>query len=222
MPKVLILLTLFGLFLLGFFTLPIFEVDSVKINPNQDCLAEEAILTEPKLNLIFLSKDKLTQKLKTQYPCIEEITIIKKFPKTLEVNIKVKTPVVRMEGTNFYATADGLIVSSHDSYQLPTFYFRQNQKLELGQKITDQVILDALKLAGILLKSDFAVSSIRVIASDEIVAYAKTNYLAVFTLQKEPDLQVDSLQAILAQSKIEPSKIAKVDLRFAKPVITYK
>ena len=223
MLKVLILLTLFAFFLLGISTLPIFKVSHVQINQNQDCLTQTEILSQTtKVNLIFLSKDKLTQKLKSQYSCLEGITIVKKFPYTLEVNIKVKTPVVRIEGTNFYATADGLIISDSDFPGLPTLYFGRNQDLKLGQKITDQVALNTLKLAAYLLKSDFAASSIRLISPDEIVAYSKTDYLAIFTSQKELGLQVDSLQAILAQSKIEPSKIAKVDLRFSKPVITYK
>jgi len=55
-----------------------------------------------------------------------------------------------------------------------------------------------------------------------ISVYNRESQAVIFTSEKNAGHQVDSLQLILSESKIDPSKIEKIDLRFAKPVITYK
>ena len=65
-------------------------------------------------------------------------------------------------------------------------------------------------------------TSIRILNPAMISVYNRENKAVIFTSEKDANVQVDSLQLILSESKIDPSKIDKIDMRFVKPVITYK
>ncbi|KKS04034.1 MAG: hypothetical protein UU56_C0011G0028 [Candidatus Curtissbacteria bacterium GW2011_GWA2_41_24] len=58
--------------------------------------------------------------------------------------------------------------------------------------------------------------------NDEVVIYNQQGQLAIFSSKKDKEVQVDSLQQVISKAKIESAKIAKIDLRFDKPVISYR
>ena len=68
----------------------------------------------------------------------------------------------------------------------------------------------------------FTPQNIRIVDGGDVAVYDTTGVIALFLPTKDATLQVDSLQAILAHSKIDEAKIAKIDLRFDKPVILNK
>src|SRR3989304_1819826 len=78
----------------------------IDISQNQDCLKAQDVFDALKnsKNLFFISKGKLENTLKSQYSCIGNIEVGKKFPSTREIKITVKEPVVKIEGTNFMLT----------------------------------------------------------------------------------------------------------------------
>lgn len=65
-------------------------------------------------------------------------------------------------------------------------------------------------------------STVRIVDANQIVVYSAKDISVIFSATKRASDQVDSLQLILAESKIDAAKIDKIDLRFAKPVVTYK
>ena len=106
--------------------------------------------------------------------------------------------------------------------QIPTIFLTQSQSAQTFGKITDKNTLSALNIAANLLKSDFTPQNIRVLDQGDVAVYGNYAIVAIFTQAKNTNLQLDSLQSILARSKIDAAKIAKIDLRFDNPIVIYK
>ncbi len=79
-----------------------------------------------------------------------------------------------------------------------------------------------INLASQLSRSDFSVSSIRIIENQTVAAYNFQDAVALFSPNKSLALQVDSLQQVLAKAKIDATKIQKIDLRYDNPTIVFK
>ncbi len=146
------------------------------------------------------------------------ISLPKKSPPPQITNIE---PAVQIEGTNLYLAENGQVLDRASSKK-PLLYLDKNIKVQAGQKITDQQILFAVKIATGLTKSDFTAASIRLLDSRDIAVYSPQDAIAVFSSDKDANLQIDSLQQVLAKAKIDATKISKIDLRFDKPVIVFK
>jgi len=65
------------------------------------------------------------------------------------------------------------------------------------------------------------IKSIEVISPRQIEVSLANGPLVIFNSRQDQKRQLDSLQFILARSKMESKQIAKIDLRFDKPVIVY-
>ena len=110
-------------------------------------------------------------------------------------------------------TANGLLKEAQEKdHLLPKLYAQQ----------TDQNLKYAALLANELAASDFQVASIRILDSQTIGIYNRQDTVAIFSLKKGAYNQLDSLQQVLAKSKIDATKIQKIDLRFDKPVVAFK
>lgn len=144
----------------------------------------------------------------------------KKIAKELQNQKPTPAPIVKIEGTNLAITLENKVVAQQEN--LPVLYLSGTGSLVEGQSLEDHKVVFATKLAHLLAKTDFPPATIRVITEGEIVVYDAHDKIAVFTAEKEANLQVDSLQQTLAAAKIDGDKIAKIDLRFEKPVITFK
>ncbi|MBI2327203.1 FtsQ-type POTRA domain-containing protein [Candidatus Curtissbacteria bacterium] len=222
MAKVLPVLVI--IILVSIFFSPLLKIKEVVTNQSQQCIPNQNLLNDLNLgnqNILLIDQKTLEAQIKNQYSCVDKVSLKREFPAKIVLDITVKKPVVKIEASNLSLTEDGQIVQN-DNQNLPTLYLPQNLKLQLGQKITDEIIVFALKLAMPLMKSDYNVQNIRIISNEDLAAYNQQGTIAIFSSKKSPDEQVDSLQQVLIVSKINSSKIAKIDLRFDKPVVEYK
>ena len=216
---VIILIIVFALFYS-----PLFKAQKIDISQNQDCLKAQDVFDALKnsKNLFFISKGKLENTLKSQYSCIGTLEIKKIFPSKLQVNIAPKEPVVKIEGTSLMITDDGQVVEGILAKDKPIIFLPSDVKVVLGQKISEKTIIFAVQVTSKLLKSDFLPVNVRIVGNDEVVIYNQQGQLAIFSSKKDKEVQVDSLQQVISKAKIESAKIAKIDLRFDKPVISYR
>lgn len=196
------------------------KLKNVQLN-DQSCMKQESV-NEILIDKRFFAVDeqKVKTELKNKFICIEDVQIEKKFPATILVKIEVKEPVVKIEGTSSYATVDGNIISGN--FEKPVLFLSSGTKSQPITKLTDPTVLYSLQLASLIAKTDFTPTTIRITSDKEIVVYDHQGTIAIFTTQKTPQIQVDSLQQVLAIAKIGSSKIAKIDLRFDKPFVLYK
>ena len=196
----------------------IFKITDISLS-SQNCISTSDINVKNKLIFTILEKD-LEQELKQKFPCASELNVQKIFPSKLDVQVTVITPVVQITDSDLAITAAGEIVRSGSN--LPTLFTSKLANPTLGQKVTDKDLIFTLMVADLLVKTDFLTASLRLIGPNEIVAYSTTQLVAVFSASHNADKQVDSLQQVLAKAKIDGNKIAKIDLRFDKPVISFK
>ena len=227
MPKILklsfVVVIFFATIILILFFSPLFKVKSVEVIGAQECLNSDELKKDKSLigqNLVLLSLANLNSEFITKYSCLEEVTAKKLYPSKLQIFVKSKLAVVKIDNSNFSLTLDGLVVDSQKSLAIPTIFLPTNINAQKNQKITDAKIIFAINLIKALTKSDFVVASLRFVA-DTIVVYNREDAIAIFSPQKDLNRQVDSLQKVAATAKIDATKIAKIDLRFDKPVIVY-
>lgn len=204
---------------------PVFKIKNATFSKNQSCLTDnnqlEAFGVFGK-NIFFLDSQKLTGNLKDNFACIESINVKKVYPSQIDLDIKSQQAVAKKEGTDIALTANGLVVKNTPNLQIPTIYLTQAQSAQTLGKITDKNTLFALNMAASLLKSDFTPQNIRILDQGDIAIYGNYAIVAIFSPIKDANLQLDSLQSVLARSKIDAAKITKIDLRFDNPIVIYK
>ncbi len=216
---VLIPLTL-GLYVLKSFT----KLKTLEIKGGNTCINQSEVYKKNKIlnqNLFILSEELLEEKIKEEFPCTTAVKVTKDFPSTIIVNVQTSEVIVEISDKPFSLTSEGLVTKSQSGNNLPKLFLPQEVTVEENKKIGSEKVLFALRLLKGLLKSDFTPTQVRFIDDIDIIVYSQTEAKAIFTTTKDPNVQVDSLQSVLAKAKIDASKISQIDLRFNKPVITY-
>ena len=135
--------------------------------------------------------------------------------------VKTHIPSVQIADSDLEIAENGIIVKGQNN-TLPQLYLPGELKVSDGQITDDKNVIFAAKIASLISKTDFLPSSIRVLAKGDVAVYQTDQTVAIFTTEKSPDEQIDSLQQVLAAAKIEGTKLAKIDLRYNKPTITFK
>lgn len=218
-------LVILGLFFTAFiFLFDFLSYKDFSIQTEKDCVSTpqvQELLKSYKPNLITFSENGLTEVLKSKYNCVASVTYQKKFP-SLKLNISSKLPLARIEGTSFVVNSNFQAEEGTASASVPTLYLRQTQSFKSGQVMSDAETIFALNVIKNLKDSDFIISNLRILDAQNIVAYNPQNAIAVFSSKIELNKQLSSLQSVLAKSRIDATKIAKIDLRFDKPVIVFK
>ena len=224
MGKLLLILAIV-LILSAFSLSAIFKIKKIEITGGSNCLTEEIVLKDLKLldkNLFLVFSNKLADKIKKQFVCVQDIVIEKKFPSKLLIKLREDNLVVKIAETNFFLPRMGYVAEGNLTQELPVFYLGKEINLTKGQKIEDQKIKFVIKLVEEIEKSDFSITSLRVISENEVAAYNKNGTIVVFSLAKDLVEQINSLQLALSKAKIDLAKIAKIDLRYDNPIVTNK
>lgn len=225
MAKFLVVIVVLVALVSGVLFSPIFKIKSAAFAKDQSCLNNSSQLEKFDVfgkNIFLFNSQNLAKDLKMEFACIDTVNIQKVLPSKLDFDIVAKQPVAKIEGTSLAATKDGLIVESPKQTQVPTIFLSYDKYAQVAGKIVDEKVLFALQVAASLIKSDFVPQNIRILDLGDVAVYGNYNIVAIFSSSKDADVQLDSLQSVLARSKIDAAKIAKIDLRFDNPVIIYK
>ena len=204
---------------------PFLKIKKVVFKDENNCLASQSEDKNLNLfgkNILTLNSDVLAKNIKEKYSCTDQAKIKKNYPSTITIEITTKKPVAIIEGTEFSIREDGFVSDQQNTKDLPKIFLPETIKAQAGSKITDPIVTFTLKITSELQKSDFTPTSIRILNPPDIAIYDSKGTIVLFTQEKTAEIQVDSLQSVFAKAKIDPTKIAKIDLRFEKPVITTK
>ena len=136
-------------------------------------------------------------------------------PKTdlKEVVIKEPVAVIAFEEDFYLVDEDGVVLERTQKTNLPVIS---------GSRLEDERIKKAI---GILLAFQLNLwepKEIHLASESYLEIGFKDNLEVLFSLQKEAQIQLDSLQLIFSRAKIEGRNIKKIDLRFDKPVVSYE
>lgn len=193
-------------------------------------------------NIILLSTKPIREGILGKNPTLKEIKIKKKLPNELGVEIKKRQAVVALgveltleteatpsgkpgweTGKGFYLLdEDGVLVKKVDKSDLPLILLKEQPVLNIGQKITDEKIIQTIRFLTNLRLNLFEPKIARLFSSYSLEIWLKEGIVVFFSLKKEIQPQVDSLQMILSRAKIEGKVIGKIDLRFDKAVVNYE
>ncbi len=121
--------------------------------------------------------------------------------------------VASSSGSMKYQSVDseGAVLGDTDLPDLPKIY---------SQYIDGSDIKNTLKIIDKITSSGFSVKVIKIDPPKNLLI--EGIYKVYFSLDKNIDIQLASLQLILNQAKIDSEKVDYIDLRFEKPVIKDK
>jgi len=178
-------------------------------------------------NIFLFNTDKKERQIKNSYPHIREVEIEKKLPNKVLLQIKDREEFASLNRDDkswFIFDKEGFFLKM--VYEKPKnlpeiFSYHSGLNLSVGQKIDKKEILISLKILKSLKDSFILLEKIIVDKREIITLFLTNDVVASLSAQKNTPNQVDSLQFILRQSKIEGRLPLFIDLRFDKPVIRY-
>lgn len=145
-------------------------------------------------------------------------------PQTLEVKLVNRSPALLLATTDrgqpdLISDDEGWVLGIDQSgLDLPKIIWDQSQPVEINEQLPEHLLKAwaILKLLWPRLDTD---SLPRVQGNEFIVKFAD-NPLIVFSLSKSVAWQLDTLQQLLNQARINGVQYRQIDLRFEKPIIT--
>jgi len=194
-------------------------------------------------NIFTFDKKRLNNQL-TQYdPTLADITINKKLPNSLVVNIKKRIPIAKVISTldlefaslnsTKSATISGMVTDQFFHLDKSGEFFSSLNLVDLSLPtilVSDhhQIINGSSNLSNNLVKLITAlkthyVSFLKIawLPTDQIIIQTQLGPYAVLNSDQPLNSAVASLQYILTNIKIGQELPTKIDLRFDKPVLTY-
>lgn len=208
------------LFFSGFF-----KIETVQVEGDLSCADKEQLLINVKIagtNIFLFDSTQISQKLQTNFSCIKSIKIIRKFPKTILVQVSRREPRANLyiiKDTGIEATSSAIeesflldeegVIFSGTAADTPMKIYSSQKNINFKNILA---ILNKIKVFGIEVMEAVVVQNFLLINSTPKITFA---------LDKEIDVQTASLQLILAKAKIDEETAEFIDLRFDKPVVRF-
>ena len=111
--------------------------------------------------------------------------------------------------------------NASEGAKLPLVRF-ETQSWNIGESVSLSLLNGVLSINQELLKLGYLVTLLRINAVNDLIVITDPGLKLVFSLNKDLNIQLASLQLILQKAKIESKPIDSIDLRFNKPVVVYK
>jgi len=201
-------------------------------------------------NLVLLNKKKLTKNLKDKFICLKDVNfsfffpnkivieVVRREPAAILVNLKEKdatsssllesiaTPSAQETIGNFVVDVEGVIFSKEtEELNIPKVYYvvtnliyTQDSNLSLGKDLKGDSIKNSLKILERIKTFGIENSETWIIDNFFIINGIQK---IIFRLDERIDIQLASLQLILAEAKIDLKELEFIDLRFDKPIVKY-
>jgi cell division septal protein FtsQ len=194
-------------------------------------------------NLIFLKKEEISKKFLSEHYVVKNLKIKKVLPNKLvfelekrkevavlgfELKLEEKEttssgkPVFETTKDFFLVDEEGVVIKKENDPLLPLILLSEQLSLNVGQQVPQREIVEAIKFLTTLRLNLLEPKIAKITSPYSLTVWLKDGEEVVFSLKKEIQVQVDSLQFILSRSKIEGKEIKKIDLRFDKPVVSYE
>jgi len=194
-------------------------------------------------NLIFLKEKEISKKILDGHHIVKNLKIKKVLPNKLvfelekrkevavlgfELNLEEKEatrsgkPIFETTKDFYLVDEDGVVVNKENDPLLPLILLPERLDLNIGQQIPRPEIIEAIEFLTTLRLNLLEPKVAKITSPYFLVVWLESGEEVIFSLRKEIQVQVDSLQFILSRSKIEGKGIKKIDLRFDKPVVNYE
>lgn len=194
-------------------------------------------------NILFFNKRQAKKTLSQNY-FLDELKVEKRYFDTISVELKEKTVMVIFQtgADNYYLDLSGVILKKADKFDIvsqamgdtsliraeinsdrfPLIIEQSAQPVQIGQKALAQETIDFVikTTAAVKKEADFEISRYLLAdpASSEITLKTKEGWEARFKMTESPEIQVQSLLAILEEKIKDRSKLQYIDLRFGQKI----
>jgi len=218
-------------FLVGLFLwYNFFKIKVIKIETDSQLTNLLGIDNLKDKNIFFISENKEEKRLKEINPQIKQISIFKKYPKTLNIYIKIYTPTALIKSNQ------GFLVLSEDGRILFTLKKKENYSFlpfinyyqlinQAVYKVGDWIDLKDIKISLILLNQlktfNLMIKDIDIVNEDMILFKLRDEKRLLFTSKRDWQKQVFSVSLILKHLKLEGKQFKQIDVRFEKPIIKF-
>lgn len=188
---------------------------------DQNIIAELAKLQNK--NIFTLKTDSIVSRLTSGDFTIRAAVIKKELPGLLKVELQSVYPVVALSltGDSNWVVLDArfrVISTTKIDPNVPTVIVSGPLTLTIGQPISDELIIQTLKLAQKLSDQLFSVKTVSLVDGDTIELVLTSGIKAIFTPKKDEMAQLRSLQTVLSDATITAG-VKTIDVRFAQPVL---
>jgi hypothetical protein len=237
-----VICSLFLIFLAGFFLLPIFKIKAIEISGNREIRAEDIKNILNYKNIFLATKNRIKSDLIKKFPLIAELEIrINLFKRKIELNLKeregfgivcqaekIKQENVEIDQTKncFYIDKEGVIFEDAPQTSGSLIILIKDysgRDYRIGDNIFDENIISFIAEAKEFLVSE---TNIKVIdfdilsfPPDNLKVITSEGWYILFNLQKEAGNQLLALKAVLDEKIKDARKdLQYVDLRIENRV----
>ncbi len=189
-------------------------------------------------NILFLRQTNVAGYVINKDPRIDGLVLEKKYPRSLSIKVSYRKPLAvvlsaakttsKKEGQRVvkmrkYLIDDQGIVFSQatTSARLPSFELG-SKKIDIGDRLQSENVVNYLQILSHLRRAGIEVGTLKVMEQETVEIQLSDGTLVLLSSSRNPEKQIEALQVILTKYKIKETALAKVDLRFDKPVVVYK
>ncbi len=194
------------------------------VSPSQTVQGTDSIRNE---NVYLLDAARVRKTIIAQNPEIRSVTIIKRFPNTIVLNITTYAPFAQMQTNAGYLllSDDGRVLAKTTSgrYHVPLINYYQkidNYSVTSGDWIRYDDVQKALHFLKAMNGLGLNVDTID-INGDNMILCSLGKKRIVFSTEITTSIQDYELEKVIEQLKIEGKEFTSLDLRFDKPVVTF-
>lgn len=173
---------------------------------------------------LFLNTSAISEKIKNANTTIQTATVSIKLPRELTAFVISRVPVVQLHAMvdvpqYFLVDREGMILGMTDkTTTLPILELQKQTQLNVGAVVDKHIqvgigLIDAL--SGHLDSHKLPTIHERV-----LTAHIAEGAQVIFSLDKSSGEQLEALQVIRNQARIEAAQYQRIDLRFDQPIIT--
>ncbi|MCL5784010.1 MAG: FtsQ-type POTRA domain-containing protein [Patescibacteria group bacterium] len=246
LPIILILLVIVSVYFL--IRSGLFSVKQVNIDVNGlECADANQLKNSAKIvnqNFFLLDSAKIEVSLKNKFFCIKSVMLSKQFPNKVKMQVlgrqpfavlvdlkdkpasssslleNIATPSAGQINNSYIVDNEGVVFDNDkDNLNIPKIY-TYDSNMSLGKSLTDDPninplkILEKVKSLGIEIQESW-------LNDDYLQVLGDSKLQIIFALNDKIDIQLASLQLILAEAKINSRDLEFIDLRFDKPIVKF-
>jgi hypothetical protein len=213
-----------------FFRSDYFKINSLSCEKDGlPCSEKERALFVDMLgaNIFLIESHKIIQSVKDNHPPIKQVTIEKKLINKVFVKLVERKELMGLttNGKDWFIIDDeGFIFRQvyQQPKNLPLVYFENNAiNLEINHYLDGEQKTSLLSIFRAMEDNFIFLGKVVVGPHETITLFLGEGAIASLSARKKITSQVDSLQFILRQSKIEGNMPSRIDLRFDKPVVVF-
>jgi hypothetical protein len=204
-----------------FYVSTFYTIKNIQIDGISDLQGSYALYNE---NLLLIDVKKVEQELIRRNPLVKKVDIYRKFPSTLTIVVQLSTPFAYLQIEKGYIvlSKEGKILSFvQKASQMPIIQYYQifkQEEFSLGDSLNYKDIQVSIYFLEKMARLGFVIETVD-INSLNVILFKNGEKKYFFSVEKDKELQYQTLKTILEYFKKENKDYKSIDLRFDKPVI---